>query len=353
MSSKNGVPYRVWLIPSSKYSLKAPNAMSPKKITYHNTDNQMPAHNEISYMRDNNNVTSYHIAVDEKEAVQGLPFNRNGWHSGDGGNGYGNRNTIGIEICRNYDRARKTTNLIEPLKSQYSQAEINAVKVGAQIMYEQGIAPTLGNIRFHQEWSGKNCPSKILNERRGSAFKALAVAEAVKYKAKMEGKPVTPSSQEAKWIKNATGWWYRNSNGSYPKSQWQLIGGKWYLFDSKGYMLTGWQEVKGTWYHMNNSGAMQIGWIKLGENWYYLHTNGAMKTGWQKIKDVWYYMNDSGRMQTGWLKLDTRWFYLNSSGVMQTGLITINEKQYYLKENGEMASDEEVKLMAGLSGDLG
>lgn len=190
MANKNGVPYRVWLVPSSKYKLKAPYSMNPKKITYHNTDNQMPAQNEISYMRNNNNQTSYHVAVDEKEAIQGLPFNRNGWHSGDGGRGYGNRNTIGIEICRNYDRARRTTNLIEPLKSQYSQAEINAVKVGAQIMYEQGIAPTLNNIKFHQEWSGKNCPSKILNERRGSAFKALAVAEAVRYKAKMEGRPV-------------------------------------------------------------------------------------------------------------------------------------------------------------------
>lgn len=82
MANKNGVPYRVWLVPSSKYKLKAPYSMNPKKITYHNTDNQMPAQNEISYMRNNNNQTSYHVAVDEKEAIQGLPFNRNGWHSG-------------------------------------------------------------------------------------------------------------------------------------------------------------------------------------------------------------------------------------------------------------------------------
>lgn len=192
MSTKNGVAYRQWLVATSKHNIKAPYSMVPKKITYHNTDNQMPAHNEISYMRNNNLYVSYHLAIDEKEAVQGLPFNRNGYHAGDGANGYGNRNTIGIEICRNYDRSRGTTNLLEPLKSQYSKAEENAVKVGAAVMYELNIAPTLDNIKFHQDWSGKWCPSKILNERRGSAFKAFAVAEALKYKSAQEGIPIKP-----------------------------------------------------------------------------------------------------------------------------------------------------------------
>lgn len=82
MASKNGIPYRKWLIPASKKSIKSPYAMNAKKMTYHNTDNSMPAKNEISYMRNNNNQTSYHIAVDEIEAIQGLDLNRNGWHSG-------------------------------------------------------------------------------------------------------------------------------------------------------------------------------------------------------------------------------------------------------------------------------
>lgn len=116
----------------------------------------------------------------------------------DGGRGYGNRNTIAIEICRNYDRERRTTRLREPQQSQYTKAEENAIKVGAVIMYEQGINPTLSNIKFHNEWSGKNCPSKILNERRGSQFKARAVAEAVRYKAKMDGGHVPPASKPSK-----------------------------------------------------------------------------------------------------------------------------------------------------------
>ena len=56
--------------------------MTPKKITVHNTDNEMPAINEINYMISNNNETSYHYAVDEKELIQALETNRNGWHCG-------------------------------------------------------------------------------------------------------------------------------------------------------------------------------------------------------------------------------------------------------------------------------
>ena len=173
----NGVPFRQWLVPSSKYSIKAPYSMVPKKITLHNTDNEMPAHNEISYMRNNNNQTSYHVAIDEKEAVQGLKYNRNGWHSGDGGNGYGNRNKVGIEICRNYDRTRKTTKLNEPLQSMYTQAEQNTIKFTAQLCIDLGIVANNANIKTHNDWSGKWCPSKILNEGRLQLVKNAIIAE--------------------------------------------------------------------------------------------------------------------------------------------------------------------------------
>lgn len=36
-------------------------------------------------MIDNHNEVSFHYAVDDKEIVQGIPENRNAWHSGDGG----------------------------------------------------------------------------------------------------------------------------------------------------------------------------------------------------------------------------------------------------------------------------
>lgn len=82
MATKNGVQYEVRLVPTWKFNIKAPYAMTPKKVTYHNTDNEMDADSEITYMTNNDNETSYHLAIDEVKAVQGLPFNRNGWHCG-------------------------------------------------------------------------------------------------------------------------------------------------------------------------------------------------------------------------------------------------------------------------------
>ena len=87
------------LISSDKYSLKCPYSMTPKGICIHNTANDATASNEISYMQSNASSTSFHIAVDDNEAIQGLPLNRNAWHAGDGEIGEGNRYYIGIEIC--------------------------------------------------------------------------------------------------------------------------------------------------------------------------------------------------------------------------------------------------------------
>lgn len=219
MATKNGVPFRQVLVPANKRSIKCPYAMNPKKITLHNTDNQMPAINEINYMNSNNNQTSYHVAVDEKEAIQGVPFNRNAWHSGDGLNGYGNRNTVAIEICRNYDRSRKTTNLNEPLKSQYSKAEQNAIKYVAQLCIDLGIVANNNNIKTHNNWNGKWCPSKILNENRLQSVKNAIIAEYNRLKGNnvkpsAPSKPTTskPTSNNAKLIKNEDAYFLATNN---------------------------------------------------------------------------------------------------------------------------------------------
>lgn len=191
MTKLNGVPFRKNLVPSSKYNIKCPYSMIPKKITIHNTDNQATAANELSYMISNNNQVSYHIAIDEKEVVQGLPFNRNGWHAGDGRNGYGNRNTIGVEMCRNYDRTRKTTNLKEPLKSQFEKTFNNTIKVVAQVCVDLGIVANKNNIKRHKDWSGKHCPSKILNDNTWDKLVNGIISEYNRLKGKSSSKPTT------------------------------------------------------------------------------------------------------------------------------------------------------------------
>ncbi|WP_107839545.1 N-acetylmuramoyl-L-alanine amidase family protein [Metasolibacillus meyeri] len=146
------------LLPASKYSLKSPFAMKPEYITVHNTANDASAANEVAYHNRNNNQVSYHVAIDDKEVIQCIPFDRNAWHCGDG-QGDGNRKSIGIEIC--YSKSGG---------SRYVAAEENAVHCIASILYQYGWS--IDRIKKHQDWSGKYCPHRILDEKRWDSFKA-------------------------------------------------------------------------------------------------------------------------------------------------------------------------------------
>lgn len=137
------------LVPSSKYSIKCPNLMNAEYITLHNTANDASAKNEIQYMINNNNEVSFHFAVDDKEAIQGLPLDRNGWHCGDG-NGTGNRKSIGIEIC--YSKSGG---------DRFVKAEQNAAELIAQLLKERGWG--IDKVKKHQDWSGKYCPHRTLD----------------------------------------------------------------------------------------------------------------------------------------------------------------------------------------------
>ena len=137
------------MIASSKYSVKSPYSMTPKYITIHNTSNSAPAQNEISYMKNNNNATSYHVCVDEKYVIQAIPFNRNAWHAGDGANGTGNRYSIGIEI------ARSTGDI-----NLFKQAEQNCAMYVAQLLKNYGWG--IDRVKRHKDWSGKQCPHRTM-----------------------------------------------------------------------------------------------------------------------------------------------------------------------------------------------
>lgn len=144
------------LVDPSKYGTKCPYTMNPKYITVHNTYNDATAENEVSYMIRNNNEVSFHIAVDDKEAVQGIPLERNAWACGDG-NGSGNRKSISVEICYSLSGG-----------DRYYKAEDNAVDVVRQIMSMYNIP--IENVRTHQSWSGKYCPHRMLAEGRWNSF---------------------------------------------------------------------------------------------------------------------------------------------------------------------------------------
>ncbi|WP_203246034.1 peptidoglycan recognition protein family protein [Sporosarcina beigongshangi] len=139
-------------IPTSLYPLKAPYVMTPETITIHNTANDATAINEIAYMTRNKNATSFHVAIDDKHAVHGIPFNRNGWHAGDG-NGDGNRKSIGIEICFSKSGS-----------AAYKAAEANAIEYIARLLKQFGW--DVNRVKWHRDWSGKQCPHRIIAEGR-------------------------------------------------------------------------------------------------------------------------------------------------------------------------------------------
>ena len=147
-------------ISSSLYSVKSPYLMTPQYITIHNTANDASADNEYKFMTSTNakSTTGWHIVVDDVKAIYAIPLNRNSWHAGDGVNGTGNRKSIGIEIC--YSKSGG---------SRYNKAEENCVQLVASLLKKYGLS--IDRVKKHQDWSGKKCPHRILDEGRWNSFK--------------------------------------------------------------------------------------------------------------------------------------------------------------------------------------
>ena len=140
------------LIPATQYPLKSPYTMVPKGICIHNTANDASAKNERDYLAraDNKNEVSFHIAVDDKESIQCIPFNRNTWASGDGANGEGNRNYIHIEICYSLSGG-----------DRFFEAERRTAKEVALLLKEYNWS--INNVKKHQDFAKKYCPHRTLD----------------------------------------------------------------------------------------------------------------------------------------------------------------------------------------------
>jgi hypothetical protein len=91
------------------------------------------------------------------------------------------------------------------------------------------------------------------------------------------------------WIKNSTGWWYKNSDSSFPKDCWKEIDGQYYSFDLDGY-------------------ARQSKWIQDQGCWFYLKDNCMMaKNEWLWIDGECYYFADKGALYLNCYTPDGYW----------------------------------------------
>ena len=159
------------IVPENKWGIKCPYEMTPTRIVVHNTANDASARNEIAYMTNNDYETSFHYAVDDKEIVQGIEENRNGWHASDS-NGKGNREGIAIEICYSLSGG-----------DRFIKAEQNAVDLIVDILKRYGWG--IDRVTKHQDYCGKYCPHRTLDMGWNRFINMI--------KAKLEDKP-EPSS---------------------------------------------------------------------------------------------------------------------------------------------------------------
>lgn len=139
------------------------------------------------------------------------------------------------------------------------------------------------------------------------------------------------------WKKNATGWWYSYSDGTYAKSEIVKIDGVLYAFNASGYIVNGWyKDSEGEYYYSTTSG-LKSGWLKISGKWYYLDPEDykAYKEEW--LDDTYYFLSNNA-MATGWQLIGDDWYYFNSAGAKVVNKWV--DGVYYLKEDGKMAVDE-------------
>lgn len=186
----NGVPLRIDHLEHNIYNNQykyAGKMDTVKYVTIHNTWNCAPAKNERDYLnrRRDRKYISFQYAVDESEAIEIMPPGERAWHAGDK-NGEGNSCSIGVEICRS-----RCTGEQEPL---CRRAEANAVRLAAWLLFHNHLP--IKALKKHQDWSGKHCPHRILDEGRWEEFKN-AVAESLKALEMKEIKKKSPHTGAA------------------------------------------------------------------------------------------------------------------------------------------------------------
>lgn len=144
--------------------------IAPTHITIHNTSNtnagaDAAAHARMvtkkgHYMHKGKpRFVSWHFTVDDKETVKHLPVNERAIHAGKG-----NANSIAIEICMNEGIDQGAANL-------------RAQMLVAVLMHDLKIPSS--NVVPHKHWTGKNCPSLLIENFEIFCFECATICESI------------------------------------------------------------------------------------------------------------------------------------------------------------------------------
>ena len=172
VDSIDGVPLFTAYIPED--SPGRPGVLrTVESITIHetaNTSEGADAEAHSDYLSTTSDEVSWHYTVDDHEIYHHLPDDETAYHAGDGmeKNG-GNMNGIGIEMCVNSD-------------GNYEQTLINTEKLCARLLIEYDLNPSKA-LKKHQDFSGKICPSTLINSGRWDEFCSAVTAKYKELKA--------------------------------------------------------------------------------------------------------------------------------------------------------------------------
>lgn len=201
------------------------------------------------------------------------------WHCGDGHGKYGisNANSIGIEVCQNYDKPFTETEikyLAELVRSLMTKFNVHA-----------------DHVVRHYDASRKQCP--LYYSKRSSEWESL--------RARITG-----------------------AGGG-----WKTDGGNWYYYENGVMLKNAWRQDSKGWCYLGADGKMvKNEWARDSKDWCYLGSDGHLtKNKWVKDSTGWCYVGADGYIyRNRWLNDGGKnYYFLKKDGHMATGSVTINE----------------------------
>lgn len=163
----NGVPVIRDLLPE-EIPGRPGTLRTIRYVVIHETGNEGKNANAAShnnYIRNQAAIdtVSWHYTVDDHEIYQHLPDNEIGFHAGDqltedGGNMCG----IGVELCVNPE-------------NDYEETLKNGAALAAHLLNAYDLP--LKALKKHQDFSGKICPQRLIEQDRWEEFRQMVEAE--------------------------------------------------------------------------------------------------------------------------------------------------------------------------------
>lgn len=141
-------------------------ANSCRYITIHETANSgkgADAAAHAKYVKSLKERTSWHYTVDDGSIYQHLPDEEKSYHTS---SSIANESSIAVELCVNSD-------------GDFQKTVDNAVWLVHELMKKHGIPAE--NIRSHRDWTGKNCPEKLLESGWDEFVSRCAAQEAERF----------------------------------------------------------------------------------------------------------------------------------------------------------------------------